>query len=487
MLPLGVMLLSLAAPPSGLVPPVLAVGDELVYQGEIHEVSERIELPYRRYKSLEVRLFALAKDDAGLVLAVLTQIQAQDDPHVATAVKVVTGRSVVDSPPAVSLDLIRVDRRGRLRTLHPGAGPPLAITERTLAKPLTPDPLNAPPSRELGMFVPLPEDLPSAGESWAIDDPGRPATSWRVNPPAIWNGAQVVELSGVQQSIDWESPLPGRDVWRRTERIWTSPVDGLARVVHRQIEQKEGSTRTGFVAIRYEMQPPIPHRGESYQQLRKEIEQAYAFGVNLEPLLPRALEVGPKPFEAILARIQRYKQTQSKTNFRSAIEAVQRRCEAGMRGEVPAEYAVPQAGNAAVPTTGQAAPDCIARQVSGKGSFRLSQTGGKVRVLIFYKPDSSTSRGALAIAEALHEQYHEQATVVPLAILVEPEQAGAQADKLSLSVPVYDGRSAQSIYALKTFPRIYLVDPQGTIRWDFEGYGPEVGYLLKTELEKLVK
>lgn len=345
MLPLGLLLLTAAAPPDAAGPrpdgppadpvvlpaPTLATGDEVVYTGEVHEASERIDLPYRRKAGLEVRLFTLSAGRDGADLAVMTLVRRVEDRHVAEAVKAVTGDAPGrrDAPPAVRLELVRVDRRGRARRLVPPPGPPpIPLTARTETAPLPPPPVDAPPAVELGMFVPAPEAPAAVGTSWEAADPGRPPTAWRVRGTAVWNGAEVVEAVGTQESADRAKPVPGRAGWRRVDRVWASPADGLARVVHRQTERFDGADRVGWVVVRYEMRPPTPHRGESYLRVRKEIEHAYAFAATADPLVPRAVALGPRPFEAVAATIERYKAEHPATPYREAVDAVLRRCEA---------------------------------------------------------------------------------------------------------------------------------------------------------------
>jgi hypothetical protein len=481
--PLVLLLLTAAAPPGpALPPPAFTPGDEIVYAGEVHEASERIDLPYRRKSAIEVRLFTLAAGPDGADLAVLTSIRPLDDPHVAAAVKGVTGAAPDRSPAAVRLDLVRVDARGRVRRLAPPPGPPLPLTAATESAPPPPPPLDAAPPVEVGMFVPLPEKSPAVGESWEAADPGRPPAAWEAKAAAVWNGAQVVEAAGLQQSADWEKPTAGWTAWRRADRVWASPVDGLARVVHRQTERKENGTRVGWVVVRYEMKPPTPHRGESYQQVRKEVEYAYSFAAAADPLVPRAVELGPKPFEAIIARIDRYEADHPATAYREAVAAVRRRCEAAARGEV-AKVVAPAV---TTPAVGQPAPDFAAKDVAGAETFRLSGARGSPVVVVFYKPGSQTSEGALAVAEALYRKYAGKAVVVPLAVFADTKAARDQHAALKLTVPIRDGEAARQAYAVDTFPRFLLIDAGGVLRWQFEGYGAEVGYLVKTELERVL-
>ena len=107
-------------------------------------------------------------------------------------------------------------------------------------------------------------------------------------------------------------------------------------------------------------------------------------------------------------------------------------------------------------------------------------------MLVFYKPDSETSVATLHVVEALHKKFRDQATVTALAIGAGSEEANRQRENLKLTIPILDGTAVRSTYAVQTYPRFYVVDATGTLTWQFDGYGPETGFLVKEQLEKLL-
>ena len=56
--------------------------------------------------------------------------------------------------------------------------------------------------------------------------------------------------------------------------------------------------------------------------------------------------------------------------------------------------------------------------------------------------------------------------------------------QLKYRVPIFDGAAASKAYAIESWPQFLLVDAKGVLHWTFDaGIGPEVGSLVKKELE----
>ena len=54
--------------------------------------------------------------------------------------------------------------------------------------------------------------------------------------------------------------------------------------------------------------------------------------------------------------------------------------------------------------------------------------------------------------------------------------------------PVYDGFDIRDSYRVTTFPQIFILEANGQLNWTTDaGIGPETGYLIKTQLEGLLK
>jgi hypothetical protein len=281
---------ALAAPPEGpaVGSPRLARGDELVYLGEVVEEGRRVDNPFRKRYALEVRVFVLDTRTGSADCAVLTSVRPLADPAVAPAATAVTGADPAryQFPPAVTLELIRVDDRGRVSLLTPAAGPPpIPLGPSTATKPPPLTPLDTVPAVELGMFIPLPAKPAAVGATWATPEPGRPPIAWACGKESVWNGGRCVEVTATQQTDGWDRPTVAVTGWRRAETARVVPADGFASTVRRRVERREGASTVGWVEVSYELQPPGKHVGRRYDDVRREVEAAYTFAAALAPLL----------------------------------------------------------------------------------------------------------------------------------------------------------------------------------------------------------
>ncbi len=298
--------------------PSFATGDEMVYTGEIAEESTRIDVPYKRKIGLEVRVFVMGTTDTYADLAVMTLLQPKDDPNVSVSAAVVTGIDPAKSrtPPAVRLELVRVDAKGRATLLLSNSNPPFELTAKTESRSLMPVPLDSPATLELGFLVPLPEKLPTVKSSWKIEEKGRPDLAWTVNQSAVLNGAQVLELAGTQQTSKFANPGGLDSSWRRTDSVWIATADGLARQFTRTIEIKDGVHVVEKRIVNCTLSsPPSPNRGDGYAAIRKEIEHAIAF----------AAEADAGRTARLPERMEAFERRSRETPYRVALEAVRRR------------------------------------------------------------------------------------------------------------------------------------------------------------------
>jgi hypothetical protein len=319
------LLLACSAGPTVTVPgPSLAPGDETVYAGEVREVSTRTGAEYRRTLRLAVRVLALDARPGGTDVAVLTQLRPMEDGHVRDAAAVVAGPSGgVEAAAATRLDLFRVDARGRVRRLLPPPGVPLRLSAGTPTAPTPEVPLDAPAAAEVGMFVPLPDAVASGG--WTVPGGNRPAVAWAVGRTAVRDGAQVVELVGVQETGDWAEPTGTASPWRREDRVWVSPADGLARRFERTVERKAGVHVAYRRTVRAEAAPPAAVGGPVFEAARREIAFAWTFAADAAAARTAA------DAARLADRIARYRRDHDPTAYRDAVDAVQHRLEAAGR------------------------------------------------------------------------------------------------------------------------------------------------------------
>ncbi len=483
MVPVGFALVLLTCTPSA--PPGLAVaaprlqrGDELVYTGEIRESSDRPDNRFKKKHLLEIRVFVLESTADFADCAVMTSLTPQNDEKVAQAVMVVSGSTPAKarSGSTAHLQLIRIDSRGRTQLLEPVGPPPLAFAKAGLS-PVASVPLDTVPVHELGCFVPLPVEGAKVGGQWAIADPARTPTVWNAKSESLWNGSRAIELTAVQKSTGWDQPNATPEGWHRSESLLASPEDGYASVVQREISRRVGRDVVSRLTTTYELQQTNRHVGARYAELRNEVEQAWFLG-------------GDRPIRT--AKIQRYLDEHPNGNsFRPVLETLARRSEtasANIAPPVVSTLIVKPVGPTLL-RVGYAAPDFVVADVDRPtGRFRLSANKAKPTVAIFFKPGSATSQDALTVAEALHQHFGDKVTIVPLAIGSTASAASKQREELKLKVPIYDGLDVRDNYRVTTFPQIFILESTGNLRWTFDaGVGPETGFLVKRELDDLLK
>ncbi len=490
MLAVGLVALVLAAPPAdkiGLSGLRFARGDELVYRGDVVETSDRIDTRFVKKYRLDVRVFVLDSSADGCDCAVMTVLTPKADDAVTSAVAVVSGANPAgDGAPAVRLDLVRVDSRGQATLLIPDGKLPLTFDAKTTtaAPPLLPT--DAPASVELGIFLPLPITAAHVGDTWDIAEANRPPAVWAAKQTAVWNGRRVAEVTGLQQTDGYETPKTVRHGWQRMDVVCVSPTDGVVSSVSRTVVRREGTERVGRVTTTLELQPSARQVGVKYRDTRAEVEAGWAFAVELEQL--RAGRAKADVLEAHRREVVRFTDLRpTGTGFRPAIDAVLRRFEGNAAPPVTVRATLPTAIEP--PAVGKPAPDFATADVDKLAArVRLSGVRGKPAVVVFFKPGSETSEETLTVCEALFRKYGDKVSVIPLSLGGDLIAASKQKAGLKYTVPVYDGADVREKYAVRSYPQFFVIDGEGTLRWAFDaGIGPEVGSLVKTELEKVLK
>ena len=484
MSPAALLLLAALAPAA---PPAAAVGlqrgDELTYTGTVTEAVDRPGNRFRRAHELEVRILVLERRENSVDVAVLTLLRRGNDAAVAGAVPVVTGNKPEATPPAARLDLVRVHADGSTHLLLPPGPLPLALNADTPARVLPAIPLDSFAPFEFGMFPPR---QPAAGPPWTIasTDPTRPAETWQTDGDGYVSAARCAKFVMAQRSADWEKPQGGQTAWQRADAVWVSTQDGTARRVQRVVRQRDGiaASPAVWIEVKYELKDQSRITGRTFTRYRHEVEFAYAAAAELAPLLRDAARLGPKPFQARLAKVDSHLlENDPGTPYREPVLAVRRQLEAACRGETaPLAAPVGPPGANRVPIVGQPAPEI---RTAG---FDLGANRGKPVVLVFFSPGTETADLSLTIADALRKRYGDRAAVAPLVVFGEAATGTKDRDRLKLSVPVHDGAAAGSAYGVETFPRFLVIDAAGKLRWSFVGVGAETGYLVREEVDRLV-
>ena len=448
---------------SGLQPK-LTRGMELCYRGTYTEESPGAQVQLVRTYRLESRYFVLNDNPQGLDIACLTVFRGK------------TTRSETVSEhetSSVRLELGKLDRFGKVT----------APTESNWLAPL-----DGPPTIECGAFVPAPAKV-KADQSWETAEEGRPVRVWRVAGTEDAGGGRCTKLVGTQQSPDWDEPRGDRTAWRRVDTVLLNR-GGYAHRVERIIERREpGRREVGQrLLLKYELESSLQYPGNLFQDRAKEIAQIQAYADALAPLLPRAAQVGPRPFEAQLAKMKNYVETAPPTPYREAIKHVQRLAEAGRRGESPVTVASDAApATTQVATVGRLAPDFLAVDLASRTSVRLRKWQGQPVLLLFYDPASDLGEEVLRFGQELQNAHPNELTVVGLSVGSDAPAALKQRDQLKLSLPIVSGSGLRLSYAVDATPKMVLLDGNGIVRGHYIGWGPEIPGSVRDDFGKCGK
>ncbi len=474
-----------APPPVGLEP-----GDELRFVGTVSEVVRRPPNFFQRDHALELRVLVFDRQEKWADIAVLTLLQRRQD-AVGGAVGVVTGSDAdKDALPSVRLDLIRVHADGSVHLLAPNGPLPLKLNADTPARVLPPIPLDSFAAAEFGIFPPRPPQN-NAGDSWAITHSDRANETWQAKGSEFVNAERCELMLMNQASANWAKPIGGQTAWQRADAVWVSTQDGTARKVHRVIRHRDGieTEPAAWVEVKYQLKDQGQLSGRTFERARRDAELAYMALTDAATLAPDAVRLGPKLFEAKLAKLDaQLEETDRSSPYREAMLAARRTFEDARQGKgIPIQPVTASIGAPlATPTrprwpeAGQTAPDLLT------GNFRLAEHRGKPVLLVFFKPGGETAPLALAIAGAIEKRYGGKILVAPLAVFGTVANGKADRDRLKLTFPILDGSKASTTYGVETAPRFALIDSTGKVRWEFTGVGAETGFLLKEQADHLV-
>jgi peroxiredoxin len=450
-------------PADGSLQPRLGRGQELLYRGSFTEEAKGQSVQFSHALKVETRVFVLDVMPQGTDVAFMTVCKGQPARP--------EGKIEAD-PTAVRLETARVDPQGRIK--H-GAGVSLAV------------PLDGPPTVECGVFVDAPRGRIQPEQTWETADGDRPPRSWTVAGFENMGGVRCLKLIGTQQSDDWERPRADHTAWHRVDTVWMTPKAGYATKVERVIERREPARKEANLrsVLRYELESSIQFPGPLFEDRRRDIQQVQALTESVNALLPRAGDIGPKPFEALLKRIDYHTQQYPPTPYRDALKRVQRLAEAGKRGEVPMEKPAEEAPPVSnVISLGKPAPDFLVGDLVTGNSVRLRRWLGRPILLVFYSPNSASADAVLHFAQKTLEGNSEQVVVLGLAVSDDTEKVLKQRASLRLTFPLLSGTGLRLSYAVEATPKLVVLDAAGLVRGSYIGWGPEIPRSVCEDLKK---
>jgi hypothetical protein len=310
--------LSLALPPGepDWPAPCFVRGQEIPFAGEIINVSNRPRLSFRNTYELNVRVFVLDTTGGVTDLAVLTAVAPKADQSITAAARTVSGEVAQALKPAARVDFYRIDPKASVRRLtRPGSAPPYRFAADHATDAVTAPSLDGPTYSECGFLPPIKRDAGDAGLRWTRE------------ADELWNGSRVIDLVGMQASKDYDNLAAAVAGWRRVDRFYLSPLDGLPRAYARRIEQREGKSIIATLELRLEMKPPLPPVSDAeYRRLRQDAEMAAWFAGEWDRLHEPGIRPDAKAVSQLQARIARYLvEHPPGTSFRPAIEVLVKR------------------------------------------------------------------------------------------------------------------------------------------------------------------
>lgn len=310
---------SVGLPPAGEADwpaPRFVRGQEIPFAGEIVNVSDRPRLTFRNTYELNLHVFVLEAVADRTDLAILTAVAPRANQAIVTAAKVVSGEVTTESKPAARVDFYRLDGSGTVRKLALPKNPPPFAFAADHATDAAPNPaLDGPTYSECSLFPPRKNNADGSALHWsrAADE--------------LWNGSRVVDLVGTQATTDFENLALAVAGWRRIDRVFLSPLDGLPRAYVRRIEQREGKSVIASVEMRLEMKAPVPPGTDAeYRRLRQDAEMAAWFAAEWDRLHMPGKLPDAKAVSQLQARIARYLADHPLgTSMRPAIEVLVKR------------------------------------------------------------------------------------------------------------------------------------------------------------------
>jgi hypothetical protein len=238
----------------------LEPGQVVAYAGDLADTSERPGKKYRHAFAVEVTWVVLAVKNGAAECVTMTTVTPRPEQSIANATIQITGQ--VDRTPPVSVvrvEFVKLLANGAVQTATlPNGDPPFATLAFSSWR--TGPKLQGPTWRESAPF-----DRFFDGKAMTFEKRG----------DELWNGSRVVDFVGKSQSQHFDDLAKSPAGYRRTDRVFVSPTDGLPRAYVRTIEQREGKAIIATAETKLAMSPPPPVLDAAgIQRVRREGEWA---------------------------------------------------------------------------------------------------------------------------------------------------------------------------------------------------------------------
>ncbi len=446
-----------------LLVPRLGQGQELVYSGTFEEESLTPGVHYKSRYRLGTKVFVLESSQDGWKVAFLTSLQRPPEglAHPSSHKK---------KPLAsVRLEIAEVSRQGHVQ----------GEKRSNLYIPVT-----GPPTLEHGNILLVPKAPVHLGESWEVREPGQPLCVWKATKTAIVSNTPCVVLEGLQKSPDWDEPRADSTAWKRTEKVWLAPQNGMVYRLERIIERREPARKfpTHRSTLRYEKDSHLVYPTQFFQDCRAEIGQAHILSREAEHYLQKPSRYSGQ-IDVVLKKIAHFTLHNPQTPYRKALTHLEQRLQAAKRGETIAFSPPPTTHMVKKTHTQEKLPDFLVTELTSNRVVHFKKYLGQPLLVVFYNPTTTTGNRSVRFAQKMQEHYKSKIQVLGMAVTNNPQAAKNQQHQLNLSFPVLDGRGFHKTFAVDATPRFVVVDSLGRIYNGHTGWGLHTPGALQRDLQ----
>jgi peroxiredoxin len=448
-----------------LLVPQLSRGQELIYSGTFNEKALGPNVQFERTFSIDATVLVLDAAVQQFNMAFLTTVSPRSSTNPREP------GSATQPPSSVRLEVMAMDRQGKLKPALPNV---LTI------------PIEGPPTIECGVFHEMPKGKVDPTTSWEANDEGRTPWAWRVDGTEMVNNVHCVRMVGVQQSAEWATPRADAKAWQRRDTLWISPQLGLTYRYERVVDRRDAAheTATHRSVLRVDLESNLTYAGKMYDDRKNEIDQARKWVEEANPLL-RDAEKHKSQLEALHKRIKQCTATDSGLTYRKAVVQLQKRIEAGLRGETVPDPQM-ETGCLDVPRValGQRMPDFVCSDLLTHQTHRLQRLLGKPVLVVFYNPATPTGLKTLGFALAISQRCAGKVNFMVMAITDDEELVQRQRKEMKLPFPILDGNGVLGLFAVDATPRFVVLDGQGIARGTWTGWGIHTSSEIQEQLQK---
>lgn len=435
------------------------VGQELFYEGRIHDEFAALGVSTESDRRLAVRALVLDRTAKGLATVGVYTVQ----------------RSAQASRDAKPNDLLDATAVHFAKINCSGVGHPLWSANNAEIAPPVEDSMIA----ELGFFLEGPDKPVRLGDKWVVRHPGQPNVACEAVRFESVTGTPCLAVEQHFESQNWSNGEISLPAWQIKQTVWFEPKAGCVFKIDRTLETRRPET-VGHVQTRhtvYELATNIKYHGNVFQNMLSDFQAAHDAQLSLERALAYKDATRSRLLLATRQDLKSAMQRLFSTPYRPAIEWMNDRAEAAEKYVADAEPEdVPVLGGSRKAHVGQRAPNFVVRSTETGDKITGRTSKGQTILMVFVDPTSKLSRDALQTSLLAIAQAKPTENVRVLAVC--PKSDSAAEEQLRKEVPgkyeVCSGMGTDGAYGIKHLPHVVLIDHSGVLRMNQVGFGPEV-------------